>query len=125
MTSKIKNTEKIYKFEDLEKLVDNISKIKNRSHLETIRDIIVQCNPSVQITENNNGLFLRFESLKTETYTKIISFLKKLSAEKLRRNSELLSDSIDINDDFEKEKSVQKQYLTSSEKELIFAKQSL
>lgn len=75
-----------FSFEELEKMADKISKIRKKKYLEEIRDIIIENNPNIKITENANGLFFHFHNLTNETYQKINIFLKKTS--KLKKNSE-------------------------------------
>lgn len=70
--------DEIFSFEDIENLIDKISKIRNESHLINIKNIIVKCNPNIPVTKNNNGIFLRFDNLENGTYVKINSFIKKI-----------------------------------------------
>ena len=81
----------IYTFDDLEKIVDKISKIRKKKYLEEIRDIIIENNPQIKITENANGLFFHFHNLTQETYSKINSLLKKISKVKKTYNVDHLS----------------------------------
>jgi hypothetical protein len=87
---------KTFSFEDLEKIVDRISKLKTTEQRETIRDIIKKHNPDLNITENKNGLWIHFDNLNNQTYIDINNFLKKVSKAKIvKTNSETVdSDSI-------------------------------
>lgn len=76
----------IYKFEDIQILADKISKIRNKKILERIRDTIVRYNKNIKITENTNGLFLRFHNLENETYIKLDNIIKKYNKTKKSRN---------------------------------------
>ena len=78
---------KPYTIEDLEKLIDRISKIKSTEHKEYIRDIIKHHNPEINITENKNGLWIRFDNLTKQTYTDISNYLKKISKPSLHKDS--------------------------------------
>lgn len=73
---------KTFTFDDLEKLVDRISKLKTNDHRETIRDIIKKHNPDLNMTENKNGLWMHFDNLNNQTYVDIYAFLKKISKAK-------------------------------------------
>ena len=92
----------IYSFEDLEKIVDKISKIRKKKYLEQIRDLIIENNPDIKVTENSNGLFFHFHNLSNETYIKINIFLKNISkAKKIYNSDQLSSEYIPYsNDDF-------------------------
>lgn len=76
----------IYKFEDIQILADKISKIRNKKILERIRDTIVRYNKNIKITENTNGLFLRFHNLENETYIKLDNIIKKYNKTRKSRN---------------------------------------
>jgi hypothetical protein len=86
------STDKSFSFDDLEKIVDKISKIKNINQLTIIRDIIINNNPNLLVTENTNGLFMHFDNLTTDTYVQLNTFFKKISKAKISKASnELLS----------------------------------
>ena len=70
---------KTYSFEELEKIVNKIKKIKKKTYLEEIRDIIIKHNPQIKITQNSNGLFIHFDNLNQITYSKINSFIKSIN----------------------------------------------
>lgn len=80
-----------YDFDDLEKLVNKISKIRKKIYLEKIRDIIIECNPNIKITENTNGLFFHFHNLTTETYDNISLLLKKIDKKKKSYDNDFVS----------------------------------
>lgn len=88
------NEQKMYTFEDLERLANRISKIKKKKYLENIRDIIISCNPNINITENSNGILLIFNGLRNDTYSKIHKYIKKYENEKL--NTITISSSPDM-----------------------------
>lgn len=89
----------IYSFEELEKMVDKISKIRKKKYLEGIRDIIIDNNPEIKITENANGLFFHFHNLTNETYSKINNLLKKISRVKSSDSDHLSSEYIPYSND--------------------------
>lgn len=68
------------------KLADRISKIKKKSDLEKIFEIVYEENK--QVTENNNGIFMYFHNLSNETYMKLEAFLDKNSKKKDNKMSE-------------------------------------
>ncbi len=68
---------KIYTYEDMEKLSQKIKKIKKKKYLEEIRDIIIDNNPKLNITENSYGIYLCFNELSNNTFVKLDKFVKK------------------------------------------------
>lgn len=85
----------IYSFEDIEKIANKISKIRKKKILEKIRDIIIEYNPDIKITENTNGLFFHFHNLYTETYQKINILLNNINkTNKISDNSDQISSEI-------------------------------
>jgi hypothetical protein len=68
-----------YSFDDKQKLVSKIQNLKKKKYFETIRDIILECNKNLDVTDNSNGLFLCFHNLSNDTYVKIDKFIKKLN----------------------------------------------
>lgn len=108
-----------YNFEDLEVLVDKISKIRKKKILEEIRDIIINNNPNIQVTSNANGLFFHFHNLTQETYVKIDDVLKNYSNNKKKLHSDnLSSDYLYSNDDFPFENNPKLKY-SNKEKNII------
>lgn len=65
------------RYDRIKKIAKQINKIKEKSLLVDLINIIKTMNPSIAITENDNGMFLKFNSLVPETYTKIETYLKK------------------------------------------------
>lgn len=74
-------TPRNYDYEVLKKLAKKINKIKEKSQLISIMKIIKTLNPNVLITENENGMFIKFNSLTQETYQKIDNYLYKNCSE--------------------------------------------
>lgn len=66
-----------YSYDDMEKLSQQIQKIKNKQALENIRDIIIDNNKNINITENSRGIYLCFNQLSNETYIKLDKYIKK------------------------------------------------
>ena len=88
-----------YSFEDMERIVDNISKIKKKVYLEKIRDIVIENNPNIKITENTNGLFFHFDNLTNNTYKEIEKYIKKISKKKKNSDSNTLSEYVPYSTD--------------------------
>ncbi len=63
--------------EHIKKIARRINKIKEKSMLIAIINIIKTMNPSVVITENENGMFIKFNSLTPETYVKLENYIHK------------------------------------------------
>jgi hypothetical protein len=69
-----------YSHERKKKLVDKISKIRDKKDIVKIFKIIYADNKS--ISENNNGLFMLFHELKDTTYDEIENEIKKINKQK-------------------------------------------
>jgi hypothetical protein len=68
---------KTYSYDDMEKLSQKIQKIKRKKNLEDIRDIILENNKNLKITENSYGIYLCFNQLSSDTYSKLDKYVKK------------------------------------------------
>ena len=66
-----------YDYEKIKKLADKIDRIKSKTMLVTIFNIIKTTNPDIAPSENDNGLFIKFNGLNNETYIKIENYLRK------------------------------------------------
>lgn len=85
MTSKTKINN--YKFDDIQNLYFKIQKIKKKTVLENIRDIVVNNNKNLSITESNNGIFFLFNRLTQDTYSKLEKFLDKYYQSEIEKNT--------------------------------------
>jgi hypothetical protein len=56
-------------------LANRIENIKNKQDLKFIKKIIIENNPDLEKTKNQNGIWLRFQLLNSETYEKLKKFL--------------------------------------------------
>jgi hypothetical protein len=65
------------RYERIKKIAKQINKIKEKHILIDLINIIKTMNPELSITENDNGMFLKFNLLIPETYNKIENYLKK------------------------------------------------
>jgi hypothetical protein len=68
---------KNYSYDDIEKLSQKIQKIKKKKNLEEIRDIIINNNPKLNITQNSYGIYLCFNELSNDTFIKLDKYIKK------------------------------------------------
>lgn len=68
---------KNYSYDDIEKLSQKIQKIKKKKNLEEIRDIIIENNPKINITQNSYGIYLCFNELSNDTFIKLDKYIKK------------------------------------------------
>jgi hypothetical protein len=68
---------KKYSYDDMEKLSQKIQKIKKKKNLEEIRDIIINNNKKLNITENSYGIYLCFNKLSNKTFIKLDKYIKK------------------------------------------------
>lgn len=71
---KSSKSKELYSHEKKVKLANRISKIKKKSDLVKIFEIIYEDNQS--LTENKNGIFMYFNKLNNETYYKLDAYLK-------------------------------------------------
>ncbi len=67
---------KKYSYDDMEKLSQRIQKIKKKKNLEEIRDIIIENNSDINITENSYGIYLCFNQLTQKTFQKLEKYVK-------------------------------------------------
>jgi hypothetical protein len=91
----------VFTYEQKDRLVKRIHKIRREQQLLDIRDIILKYNPSTNINENQSGSFMYFQNLRPETYIALDRYLKKLATEKLMSDrSEIMitAESADIAD---------------------------
>lgn len=67
---------KPYSYKKKQKLANIISKLKKKEDMINIMNIISE--DKVNITENQNGLFLLFDKLNDDTYRKIENYLESI-----------------------------------------------
>jgi hypothetical protein len=88
------NNPKTYTYDELVKLKNDIEKIKNKKILSDIKDIILSINPDISITKNANGIYLCFNDLIPDTYSKLFDIIKKV---KNNLNDGLTNESDGVN----------------------------
>lgn len=111
---------KIYSYEDMEKLQQKIHKIKKKKILEEIRDIIITNNSSIKITENSYGIYLCFNQLSNDTFIKLDKIVKKHheEEEKNKTNSSYILQTTEENNDYYYDNNSRLKY-SNKEKNLI------
>lgn len=75
----------VYDYELKKNLAHRIEKIVDKSMYTAIINIIKTLNPDLVITENSNGLFIKFNDLANETYIKLDNYLHKNAPKKTPR----------------------------------------
>lgn len=119
-----------YTIEQKKRLVTRINNVKKQNDLKKIRDIILKCEPTLEYTKNNNGIFFtQFHLLSDCTYDEIEKFLNKMDKQKIKEiTSELTgSETLDSSDqqqsaeDFKSEKKnmTKKLRLTNTENHIL------
>lgn len=76
----------VYTHRMIEKLADRISKIRNKDQLVHIFKIIYEDNQD--ISENNNGMFMIFNSLENKTYVMLDEYLNTISKTRKKKKPE-------------------------------------
>jgi hypothetical protein len=110
-------------------LANRIGNIKNKQDLKAIKKIITDNNPDLEKTENSNGMFLRFQTLSSETYEKIKKFIDvRDKQEKIKEIKSEINDSATLSEEIKfltetsdnKNSSLSKKYrLTNEETNLM------
>lgn len=77
-----------FDYEMKRKLANKINKIKDRKILLSIIQIIKVTNPNIKITENNNSILIKFNTLSNETYKNLDNYLRNSVSKKLLEMSE-------------------------------------
>lgn len=80
-------------YDIIKKLAKRINRIKEKKHLIAIINIIKTINPSVSITENDNGMFIKFNTLIPATYIKLDNYIHKNLPKKISDESETITTS--------------------------------
>lgn len=112
--------EKHYDYDSIKNLSRRIHKISDKKILKAIIIIIKTMNPEVSITENDNGMFIKFNSLTQQTYAKLDNYIHKNVTKKLSDESEnpTTTEYITYSPD-ETDASTAKYKLSNKEKTLI------
>lgn len=78
-------------YERIRKLARQINKIRDKHQLINIINIIKTINPTLSITENENGMFIKFNALEPDTYDKLENYMHNITAKRITPESESLS----------------------------------
>jgi len=107
-------------------LAEKINSIRDEQILKKIKNIIVVNNPSIEMTKNSNGFFIRFQNLKPSTYVDIEKIINKLERKKIKKlckteisPSSASSETSKTEDDLLKQTSSKKYKLTNNEIHVI------
>lgn len=73
----------IYTHKMKQKLADRIAKIKNKDNMVNIVKIIYEDNRN--ISENQNGIFMLFDTLSNDTYIKLNDYLNSINTTKKKK----------------------------------------
>ena len=71
------NPEKQYNYDAIKKLAKKINQITTKKNLIDIIKIIKTLNSDLSITENSNGMFIKFNKLTQQTYIKLDNYIHK------------------------------------------------
>lgn len=80
-------------YDSIKKLSRRISKVNEKRHMIAIINIIETMNPTLKITVNDNGMFIKFNALAPNTYTKLENYLYKNLPKKQLDESESIQTS--------------------------------
>ena len=84
-----------YKIDDIKKLLTKIEQLKEKKHVEKIKEYIFKENPDIETTKKSSGTLLFFHNLTQSTYKKIDLYFIKLENEKINKITSTISESYD------------------------------
>jgi hypothetical protein len=82
-----------YTIEEIKKILTKIEKLKEKKHIEKVKEIIFKENPNLSTTKKSSGVLLFFHNLSQSTYKKLDIFFNKLEKEKMNILSATLSEN--------------------------------
>jgi len=94
---RMSNIDRKFTFEEKERLVKRIHKLKKNKYYEDVKNIIIKHNPNINITSNPSGEFLYFHDLKNETYYDLNKYLKIIRKKKEISDTSENTYSLDLN----------------------------
>jgi hypothetical protein len=74
---------KEYTIEDIKVILKKIENVKERKHVEKIKEIIYKENENLSVTKKSDGILLFFHNLNQSTYKKLDIFFDKIDNEKI------------------------------------------
>jgi hypothetical protein len=111
--------DKHYDYDMIKKMAKKMNRIKSKKNLIDIIKIIKAMNPDLPITENANGMFIKFNQLTQDTYVKLDNYIHKNITKKLSDDSEaIVSEYVPYSPD-EIDSMTDKYKLSNKEKTLI------
>lgn len=112
-----------YKIDDIKKILKKIEAVKERQHIEKIKDIIITENPDISFTKKSSGILLFFHNLSQNTYKKLDLFFEKLESEKLNTLSATFSESNNLSNSDDSIYDSPHVKLSNSEKKILKKKE--
>jgi CHAD domain-containing protein len=117
-----------YKIDDIKKLLSKIEQVKEKKHIEKIKNIIFKENPELTTTKKSSGTLLFFHNLSQNTYKKIDAYFLKLEKEKIESITATISDTLDETSDIKSDKRTDEEpkhivKLSNSEKKIMKRKE--
>jgi hypothetical protein len=117
-----------YKIDDIKKLLSKIEQVKEKKHIEKIKNIIFKENPDLTTTKKSSGTLLFFHNLTQNTYKKIDLYFLKLEKEKIESITATISDTYDAISDTKSDKKTDDEpkhivKLSNSEKKIMKRKE--
>lgn len=86
---------KEYTIEDIKVILKKIENVKEKKHIEKIKEIIYKENENLSVTKKSDGILLFFHNLNQSTYKKLDNFFDKIDNEKILKATSY-SESLNI-----------------------------
>lgn len=112
-----------YKIDDIKKILKKIEAVKERQHIEKIKDIIITENPNISFTKKSSGILLFFHNLSQNTYKRLDLFFEKLELEKINTISVTFSDNNNLSNSDDSIYDSPHVKLSTSEKKILKKKE--
>lgn len=122
MSNNEKN-KKTYDYDAIKKIAKRINRIKDKKIIIEIIKIIKTINPELILTENDNGILMRFNMLSQETYAKLDNYIHKNISKKICEISENSVHSEYIPYSTEDISSTKEKYKLSNKEKTLIKKQ--
>ncbi len=86
---------KDYTIEDIKVILKKIENVKERKHIEKIKEIIYKENSNLSVTKKSDGILLFFHNLNQSTYKRLDRFFDKIDNDKILKATSY-SESLNI-----------------------------
>jgi hypothetical protein len=113
------SNEKKYNYDMIKKMAKKINKINDKKIYTDIIKIIKVMNPDLIITENDNGMFIKFNKLSQQTYLKLDNYIYKNVTKKISDDSDTITTEYVPYVQDEIDSTTEKYRLSNKEKTLI------